>query len=197
MQIDLKCVIFKFNNLKEVYMKNKRILLIAIAIIVLMSVVMGTLVACNLNVKIDNNNNNNVDNGITDDSNNNNDNENNGDIESKISITVTLIDNKQIVTTERAFLGDVLKDLKAEGLIQLEYQKSAYGMFITSINGLTLKSNEFVGIYLSSDDPENADLLMPTVTKNGITYYSSNKGADTLPIIDGMKYYLAITKSIF
>lgn len=189
-------------------MKNKRILLIAIAIIVLMTVVMGTLVACNFNVNIDNKNDNNVDNGITDDSNNNNDNgiiddnnnndnENNGDIESKISITVTLMDNKQIVTTERAFLGDVLKDLKAEGLIQLEYQKSAYGMFITSINGLTLKPNEFVGIYLSSDDPENADLLMPTVTKNGITYYSANKGADTLPIIDGMKYYLAITKSIF
>lgn len=178
-------------------MKNKRILLIAIAIIVLMTVVMGTLVACNLNVNIDNKNDNNVDNGITDDSNNNNDNENNGNIESKISITVTLMDNKQIVTTERAFLGDVLKDLKAEGLIQLEYQKSAYGMFITSINGLTLKPNEFVGIYLSSDDPENADLLMPTVTKNGITYYSANKGADTLPIIDGMKYYLAITKSIF
>lgn len=187
-------------------MKNKRVLLIAIAIIVLMSVVMGTLVACNFNVKIDNNNDNNVDNGITDDSNNNNDNgiiddntnnDNNGDIESKINIIVTLMDNEQIVATERAFLGDVLKDLKSKGLIQLEYQKSAYGMFITSINGLTLKPNEFVGIYLSSDDPENADLLMPTVTKNGITYYSANKGADTLPIIDGMKYYLAITKSIF
>lgn len=187
-------------------MKNKRVLLIAIAIIVLMSVVMGTLVACNFNVKIDNNNDNNVDNGITDDSNNNNDNgiiddntnnDNNGDIESKINIIVTLMDNEQIVATERAFLGDVLKDLKSKGLIQIEYQKSAYGMFITSINGLTLKSNEFVCIYLSSDDPENADLLMPTVTKNGITYYSANKGADTLPIIDGIKYYLAITKSIF
>lgn len=183
-------------------MKNKRILLIAIAIIVLMSVVMGALVACNFNVKIDNSNDNNVDNGITDDSNNNNDNgttddsnnnnDNNGDVESKINITVALIDNEQIVTTEKAFLGDVLKDLKAAGLIQLEYQDSSFGMFITSINGLTLKSNEFVCIYLSSDDPTNADLLMPTVTKDGITYYSANKGADTLPIIDDVKYYLAI-----
>lgn len=171
-------------------MKNKRILLIAIAIIVLMSVVMGALVACNLNIKIDNNNDKNNDNGTTDDSNNNND--SNGDVESKINITVTLIDNEQAVSTEKAFLGDVLKDLKAAGLIQLEYQDSSFGMFITSINGLTLKSNEFVCIYLSSDDPTNADLLMPTVTKDGITYYSANKGADTLPIIDGVKYYLAI-----
>lgn len=171
-------------------MKNKRILLIAIAIIVLMSVVMGTLVACNLNIKIDNNNDKNNDNGTTDDSNNNND--SNGDVESKINITVTLMDNEQAVSTEKAFLGDVLKDLKAAGLIQLEYQDSSFGMFITSINGLTLKSNEFVCIYLSSDDPTNADLLMPTVTKNGITYYSANKGADTLPVIDGVKYYLAI-----
>lgn len=171
-------------------MKNKRILLIAIAIIVLMSVVMGALVACNLNIKIDNNNDKNNDNGTTDDSNNNND--SNGDVESKINITVTLMDNEQAVSTEKAFLGDVLKDLKAAGLIQLEYQDSSFGMFITSINGLTLKSNEFVCIYLSSDDPTNADLLMPTVTKDGITYYSANKGAGTLPIIDGVKYYLAI-----
>lgn len=144
-------------------MKNKRILLIAIAIIVLMSVVMGTLVAC----------------------------KNNDDASTK-KITVTLMDNEQLVTTKKAYLGDVLKDLKAEGLIKLEYQDSTFGMFITSINGLTLKSNEFVGIYLSSDDPANADLLIPTVTKDDITYYSSNKGADTLPIIDGVKYYLTV-----
>lgn len=144
-------------------MKNKRILLIAIAIIVLMSVVMGALVAC----------------------------KNNDDASTK-KITVTLMDNEQLVTTKKAYLGDVLKDLKAEGLIQLEYQDSTFGMFITSINGLTLKSNEFVGIYLSSDDPANADLLIPTVTKDDITYYSSNKGADTLPIIDGVKYYLTV-----
>lgn len=144
-------------------MKNKRILLIAIAIIVLMSVVMGTLVAC----------------------------KNNDDASTK-KITVTLMDNEQLVTTKKAYLGDVLKDLKAEGLIKLEYQDSTFGMFITSINGLTLKSNEFVGIYLSSDDPANADLLIPTVTKDDITYYSSNKGADTLPIIDGVNYYLTV-----
>lgn len=144
-------------------MKNKRILLIAIAIIVLMSVVMGALVAC----------------------------KNNDDASTK-KITVTLMDNEQLVTTKKAYLGDVLKDLKAEGLIKLEYQDSTFGMFITSINGLTLKSNEFVGIYLSSDDPANADLLIPTVTKDDITYYSSNKGADTLPIIDGVKYYLTV-----
>lgn len=174
-------------------MKNKRILLIAIAIIVLMSVVMSALVACNLNVRIDNNNDNNNNNEITDD-NNNNDSNNDGNVETdnNINIVVTLIDNEQNVTTEKTFLGDVLKDLKAKGLIQIEYQNSSFGMFITSINGLTLKSNEFVCIYLSSDDPTNADLLMPTVTKDGITYYSANKGADTLPIIDGVKYYLAV-----
>lgn len=144
-------------------MKNKRILLIAIVIIVLMSVVMGALVAC----------------------------KNNDDASTK-KITVTLMDNEQLVTTKKAYLGDVLKDLKAEGLIKLEYQDSTFGMFITSINGLTLKSNEFVGIYLSSDDPANADLLIPTVTKDDITYYSSNKGADTLPIIDGVNYYLTV-----
>lgn len=144
-------------------MKNKRILLIGIAIIVLMSVVMGALVAC----------------------------KNNDDASTK-KITVTLMDNEQLVTTKKTYLGDVLKDLKAEGLIQLEYQDSTFGMFITSINGLTLKSNEFVGIYISSDDPANADLLIPTVTKDDITYYSSTKGADTLPIIDGVKYYLTV-----
>lgn len=168
-------------------MKNKRILLIAIAIIVLMSVVMGTLVACNINLNIDSDKENNNDNKQD----NNNDNSNN-DADKNIKIVVTLMDNEQIVTTERAFLGDVLKDLKAAGLIQLEYQDSTYGMFITSINGLTLKSNEFVGIYLSSDDPANADLLFPTVIKDDVTYYSSNKGADTLPIIDGVKYYLTV-----
>lgn len=148
-------------------MKNKRVLLIAIAIIVLMSVVMGALVACDGN-----------------------------DDTSTKKITVTLMDNEQTVTTEKAFLGDVLKDLKAAGLIDFEYENSQYGMFITSICGITPKINEFVGVYLSSDDPENAYLLAPPVTKNGITYYSAGKGADTLPIIDGMKYYLVITEQI-
>lgn len=164
-------------------MKNKRILLIAIAIIVLMSVVMGALVACNINFNIDKGNDN---------KNNGSNNDGNDENDKKINIVITLMDNEQLVTTEKAYLGDVLKDLKAEGLIQLEYQDSTFGMFITSINGLTLKSNEFVGIYLSSDDPANADLLIPTVTKDDITYYSSTKGADTLPIIDGVKYYLTV-----
>lgn len=164
-------------------MKNKRILLIAITIIVLMSVVMGALVACNINFNIDKGNDN---------KNNGSNNDGNDENDKKINIVVTLMDNVQVVTTKKAYLGDVLKDLKAEGLIQLEYQDSTFGMFITSINGLTLKSNEFVGIYISSDDPANADLLIPTVTKDDITYYSSNKGADTLPIIDGVKYYLTV-----
>lgn len=144
-------------------MKNKRILIVTIAVIVLMSVVMGALVACN----------------------------NNDDTSTK-TITVTLMDNVQTVTTEKAFLGDVLKDLKASGLIKFEYQDSTFGMFITSINDMTLASNEFVGIYLSADDPTNADLLIPTVTVGDTIYYSANKGADTLPIINGVKYYLTV-----
>lgn len=144
-------------------MKNKRILLIAVIVIALISIVMGTLVACN----------------------------NNDDTSTK-KVTITLMDNERIVTTDKAYLGDVLKDLKTAGLIKFEYQDSAYGMFITSINDKTLASNEFVGIYLSSDDPKNADLLIPTINVGGIAYYSANKGADTLPIIDGVKYYLTV-----
>lgn len=144
-------------------MKNKRILLIAVVVIALLSIVMGALVACN----------------------------NNDDTSTK-KVTITLMDNERIVTTDKAYLGDVLKDLKTAGLIKFEYQDSAYGMFITSINDKTLASNEFVGIYLSSDDPKNADLLIPTVNVGGTTYYSANKGADTLPIIDGVKYYLTV-----
>lgn len=144
-------------------MKNKRLLLIAVIVIALLSIVMGALVAC----------------------------DNNDDTSTK-KVTITLMDNERIVTTNKPYLGDVLKDLKTAGLIKFEYQDSAYGMFITSINDKTLASNEFVGIYLSSDDPKNADLLIPTVTVDGIAYYSANKGADTLPIIDGVKYYLTI-----
>lgn len=144
-------------------MKNKRIFLIAVIVIALLSIVMGTLVACN----------------------------NNDDTSTK-KVTITLMDNERIVTTDKAYLGDVLKDLKTAGLIKFEYQDSAYGMFITSINDKTLASNEFVGIYLSSDNPDYADLLIPTVTVGGTTYYSANKGADTLPIIDGVKYYLTV-----
>lgn len=144
-------------------MKNKRILLIAVIVIALLSIVMGALVAC----------------------------DNNDDTSTK-KVTITLMDNERIVTTNKPYLGDVLKDLKTAGLIKFEYQDSAYGMFITSINDKTLASNEFVSIYLSSDDPKNADLLIPTVTVGGTTYYSANKGADTLPIIDGVKYYLTI-----
>lgn len=144
-------------------MKNKRLLLIAVIAIALISIVMGALVAC----------------------------DNNDDTSTK-KVIITLMDNERIVTTNKPYLGDVLKDLKTAGLIKFEYQDSAYGMFITSINDKTLASNEFVGIYLSSDDPKNADLLIPTVTVDGTTYYSANKGADTLPIIDGVKYYLTI-----
>lgn len=144
-------------------MKNKRILLIAVIVIALLSIVMGALVACNDN-----------------------------DDTSTKDITVTLMENELTVTTDKAYLGDVLKDLKASGLIKFEYQDGAYGMFITSINDKTLASNEFVSIYLSSDNPDNADLLIPTVTVGDTTYYCANKGADTLPIIDGVKYYLTV-----
>lgn len=144
-------------------MKNKRILLIAVIIIALLSIVMGMLVACNDN-----------------------------DDTSTKNITVTLMDNEQTVTTDKAYLGDVLKDLKASGLIKFEYQDGAYGMFITSINGKKLASNEFVAIYLSSDNPDYADQLIPTITIGDTTYYSATKGADTLPIIDGIKYYLTV-----
>lgn len=149
-------------------MKNKRILLIAVIIIALLSIVMGALVACNDN-----------------------------DDTSTKTVTVTLMDNEQTVTTDKAYLGDVLKDLKSKGLVEFEYENSQFGMFITSICGITPAINEFVGVYLSSDDPENAYLLAPPITKNDVTYYSAGKGVDTLPIIDGMKYYLVITEQIF
>lgn len=149
-------------------MKNKRILLIAVIIIALLSIVMGALVACNDN-----------------------------DDTSTKTVTVTLMDNEQTVTTDKAYLGDVLKDLKSKGLVEFEYENSQFGMFITSICGITPAINEFVGVYLSSDDPENAYLLAPPITKNDVTYYSAGKGVDTLPIIDGMKYYLIITEQIF
>lgn len=76
-------------------------------------------------------------------------------------ITITIIQGddelfNQVVTTNAGTLADLLKEMKADGSIQLEYTTSAFGMYIIGMGVDTLYSEEPANnIYWVYSSPNN------------------------------------------
>ena len=122
--------------------------------------------------------------------------------------------NSYSVTTNQAYLMDVLKEMKNNGIIDvLETEDSAYGAFIKSIGSLNPGANEFCSVWHSLDKFELKSVYADyyasyehgqkieeegTVffgTKIGDkTLYLSTVGVSTLPVKDGACYAIFVDR---
>lgn len=94
---------------------------------------------------------------------------------------------------EEATVGQVLRKLKTEGKLTLDANESEWGLYINGIGSLTADSgkNEFIAFLSSSTDVTHAGSLIP-VEKDGVNYFSTNKGVDDMPLLDGITYLFMI-----
>ena len=109
--------------------------------------------------------------------------------------SVTDADGKKTemsVSGDFKFLADVLQKLKSEKGLTLEFD--AYGM-VAEIG--TVKpaagTNEFICVYLNSEDLAYVDPLWGTVEVNGATYNSTSKGIGEMPVIDGFVFVFKVS----
>ena len=94
-------------------------------------------------------------------------------------------------TKEDVSLGDVLQNLKKSGKIQFEATNGSYGLFITSVNGITAGENEFWAVYTTLKGVEYS-IDDYTYTYEETVCYSAITGVDGLPMIAGNLYVLVL-----
>lgn len=140
-----------------------------------------------------------------------------GNDDSEKSITVYIGDgenNSYSVTTNQAYLMDVLKEMKNNGIIDvLETEDSAYGAFIKSIGSLNPGANEFCSVWHSLDKfelksvyadyyasyehgqkiEEEGTVFFGTKIGNK-TLYLSTVGVSSLPVKDGACYAIFVDR---
>lgn len=103
------------------------------------------------------------------------------------SITVHIGDKSFSLDTEKEFVGQVLEELKEKGKITYVAENGQYGMFIKEIDELKPVGNQFIALYSTIEDEKYSYTLMTTTILDK-TFYSSNYGADSLPLFNGAHY---------
>lgn len=133
--------------------------------------------------------------------------------------TITLYigdDNEMSVTTRKAFLHDVLKDLKKDGtLTQYEFSGGELSPFVTKVGELKQDeaNGKYYGVWHDVDEfslksvysgympgrgkqKKEGSEQYPTVfvatELDGHTLYYSNVGVGLLPIVDGKTYAILV-----
>lgn len=101
------------------------------------------------------------------------------------------------VKTYQNYLSGLLAELQLRGKITYDSEPSSYGTFIKSINNVVpSNASESVGIYHDIDEvdlrADQSQWPMPNKEYGGKTYYSSNVGADSLPLREGHTYFLTL-----
>lgn len=121
--------------------------------------------------------------------------------------------NCHVVKTRKAFLHDLLKDMKSDGEIsQYEYQGDGIDAFLTAIDGLQqdVANHKYYSVWHSVDSyslksiyssyaPSRTQPLddgfgttFATTNYNDILLYYSNVGVGLLPLVDGGIYAIFV-----
>lgn len=99
-------------------------------------------------------------------------------------------------TKTNVSFGDVLLDLKESGKIQFEASNGDYGLYITSVNGITCDPTcEFWAVYTSLTVYEGVSYSNTdygTFTYGDKVLPSASVGVDGLPMIEGNLYILTL-----
>lgn len=110
---------------------------------------------------------------------------------SLVKTSETMVVMKVTEAEEGATAFSALKKLKDEGKIEFEYTESAYGAYITSINGKEETSETMSGYswMLYTSDAEFSSTEFGSVEYDGKTYGQASLGASSLVVKEG-EYYI-------
>ena len=117
--------------------------------------------------------------------------------------------NSTVTTPQNtpAFSGsayDALKQLKADGTIQLDAGESTYGAFLNSVTyaGVTIANNnasgKYIGVFINTDDVNLIDLYgtCDPITLGNETYNYSGVGIDAITYKAGLKVLITLTEDV-
>lgn len=123
------------------------------------------------------------------------------------NITIYVGDDEPIaVSTKENKVFYVLSDLVEENkLTAFAFSGGSMGAFITKINDLYYDDTHYISVFHSIDDDnlktpngtydENWNFTptggYQTLEHSGVTFFYSNVGVSSLPIVDGASYYFA------
>lgn len=106
---------------------------------------------------------------------------------------VFTVDAEKYTITETMTLNDYMNLLEDDGVLSFTTSSSAYGMFITSVNGVKngVGSNPCWMVY--TDDPDFSDTSDwgTEITVDGKTYKSTTLGISGVIVKSGMTYVLS------
>lgn len=114
------------------------------------------------------------------------------------NITIYVGDDEPIaVSTKENKVFYVLSDLVEENkLTAFAFSGGSYGAYITQINDLCesydvdTRTSYYISVYHSIDDVNLKG--MGEKEHSGVTFFYSNVGVSSLPIVDGASYYFAL-----
>lgn len=117
------------------------------------------------------------------------------DLEKNIKIYIG-DDDPISVTTKENKVFYVLSDLvESSSISAFAFQGGSYGAYITKLNDLydsydaDTRTSHYISVYHSIDDVNLKG--MGEIEHNGVTFFYSNVGVSSLPIVDGASYYFA------
>ena len=117
--------------------------------------------------------------------------------DSKKTATLVISNGTEIVKTvtddtNAANVADWMIEMNGEQKIAVTYTDSAYGMNISTLQGIEVNgSSTYFAFY--ADDEENTNDAWGSYTYNNKTYYSCAFGQSDMPLKDGCTYLLVYT----
>ncbi len=88
-----------------------------------------------------------------------------------------------------AKLLPVLKSLKEQGKLALEYEESVTGAYLTKIGTLQNSGNKYIYVFTSLESDKDVSEWATSVEYDGIMLYSSGLGVSEMSLKDGTVIY--------
>ena len=107
-------------------------------------------------------------------------------------ITIRIGGDTYSLVTEKSTLGEALDELTERENLRFECRGIKSDRFIEELGSLKPSPNEYIAIYSTSDDMLLSDMLKPSITEDGVTYYYAGLGIDSFPALDGLIFYFTV-----